>query len=123
MNTATREGKDALANIAFFGDESAFSIGYRAVKTRQVGGVRELLDVELYEVSPVLFGAHPDARLYSGRKSAESALEFKAVPTGGRVVALQEVSGMARAAILSICPPDGGWSSTQCRTQVRPFTI
>jgi len=60
---AIKAGHDALEVIKFFGPESAWSIGYRAVKARHRNGVRELLDVELYEVSPVLHGAHPDARL------------------------------------------------------------
>lgn len=63
LNTATEAGRDALETIKFFGRDSAWSIGYKAVKARQVGAVRELLDVELYEISPVLHGAHPDARL------------------------------------------------------------
>jgi hypothetical protein len=47
------------------------------VKSRERDGVRELLDVELYEISPVLHGAHPDARLI-GVKSARGGVEFKA---------------------------------------------
>ena len=53
LNTATKAGHDALEMIKFFEQEAAFSIGFRTVKARRRGDVRELHDVELYEVSPV----------------------------------------------------------------------
>ena len=79
LNTAIKAGHDALEMIKFFEQEAAFSIGYRAVKARRRGGVRELLDVEVYEVSPVLHGAHPDARLIGVKAGQPSGgVEYKA---------------------------------------------
>ena len=100
LNTAIKAGHDALEMIKFFEQEAAFSIGYRAVKARRRGAVRELHDVELYEVSPVLFGAHPDARLIGVKAGRPSGVEYKAT-TG--VVAPQRRTGMAVATPCSVC--------------------
>jgi len=56
--------------------------------------------VELYEVSPVLHGAHPDARLIGVEASRPSGVEYKAT-TG--VVAPQRRTGMAVATPCSVC--------------------
>lgn len=70
--------------ITFYGSEAAFSIGYRTVKSRQRAGVRELLDVDLYEISPVLHGAHPDARLIGVKSSSPAGMEHKATTSARR---------------------------------------
>uniref|UniRef100_UPI003F49B2E7 hypothetical protein n=1 Tax=Nonomuraea sp. CA-251285 TaxID=3240002 RepID=UPI003F49B2E7 len=62
FNLGTTEGKEAFSNIEFFSDETEWSIGYKvkpgnARKTPQ--GVRRIKAVDLYEYSPVLFGAAP----------------------------------------------------------------
>ena len=60
FNLNSEKGKEAFANIAFFGEEQEWSIGYKTLdaiydNTRQANVLRE---VELYEVSPVLHGAN-----------------------------------------------------------------
>jgi phage head maturation protease len=55
-----RRGKEAFANVAFFGEEQEWSIGYKTIDadydhTHQANILKE---VELYEVSPVLHGAN-----------------------------------------------------------------
>lgn len=60
FNLNSEKGKEAFANIAFFGEEQEWSIGYKTLdaiydNTRQANILRE---VELYEVSPVLHGAN-----------------------------------------------------------------
>jgi phage head maturation protease len=62
FNLATQTGREAFENIKFFANEAEWSIGYKilpgnARKTPQ--GVRRIKQVELYEYSPVLFGAAP----------------------------------------------------------------
>jgi len=86
--------------IKFFEQEAAFSIGYRAVKAQRRGGVRELHDVELYEVSPVLHGAHPDARLIGVKAGRPSGVEYKS--TSG-VLPARRRAGMPTAAPCSVC--------------------
>jgi HK97 family phage prohead protease len=60
FNLKSERGREAFANIAFFGMEQEWSIGYKTItaaydNTRQANLLRE---VELYEVSPVLHGAN-----------------------------------------------------------------
>ena len=65
FNLNTQRGKEAFSDISE-GIIDEFSIGY-TVNTDQVGsdGVRELLDVNLMEWSPVLVGANPSTALLS----------------------------------------------------------
>ena len=60
FNLKSERGREAFANIAFFGMEQEWSIGYKTItaaydNARQANLLRE---VELYEVSPVLHGAN-----------------------------------------------------------------
>ena len=60
FNLNSDKGREAFANVAFFGVEQEWSIGYKTLdaifdNTRQANLLRE---VELYEVSPVLHGAN-----------------------------------------------------------------
>lgn len=60
FNLKSERGREAFANIAFFGMEQEWSIGYKTItaaydNARQANMLRE---VELYEVSPVLHGAN-----------------------------------------------------------------
>jgi HK97 family phage prohead protease len=60
FNLKSERGREAFANIAFFGMEQEWSIGYKTItaaydNSRQANLLRE---VELYEVSPVLHGAN-----------------------------------------------------------------
>jgi HK97 family phage prohead protease len=65
FNLNTQRGKEAFSDIAE-GIIDEFSIGY-TVNSDQIGtdGVRELLDVNLMEWSPVLVGANPSTALLS----------------------------------------------------------
>jgi len=60
FNLNAERGKEAFANVAFFGEEQEWSIGYKTIDadydhTHQANILKE---VELYEVSPVLHGAN-----------------------------------------------------------------
>ena len=60
FNLKSERGREAFANILFFGAEQEWSIGYKTItaaydNARQANMLRE---VELYEVSPVLHGAN-----------------------------------------------------------------
>jgi phage head maturation protease len=106
LNTAITEGKNALEMIKFYGQEAAFSIGYRAVKSRQRGGVRELLDVDLFEISPVLFGAQDDARLIDVKRGRPLRLETNATTSAARAVAqrtARDRPGVPRVESCSVC--------------------
>lgn len=60
FNLKAEKGREAFANVAFYGEEQEWSIGYKTLdaiydNSRQANLLRE---VELYEVSPVLHGAN-----------------------------------------------------------------
>lgn len=60
FNLRSERGKQAFADVAFFGEDQEWSIGYKTITAefdtrRQANLLREL---ELYEVSPVLHGAN-----------------------------------------------------------------
>ncbi|GAA1083760.1 HK97 family phage prohead protease [Pseudonocardia alni] len=93
FNTAKPEGKAALADAQFYGSDSEWSIGYKAVRARQVGGVRELHEVDLFEVSTVLVGAHPDARTVSVKAASAAGVTLE---TKGATTALPRAAGPYR---------------------------
>lgn len=64
FNLNTDRGKTAYEDVKFFGDSQEWSIGYKVPEKKAVRrrGVREIQELELYEYSPVLFGAMPSAR-------------------------------------------------------------
>ncbi|WP_416876407.1 HK97 family phage prohead protease [Kitasatospora sp. SC0581] len=71
-NLATQAGKDMYANLLFFGDQVQWSIGYQVRTAKRSKGVRRITDLDLYEYSPVLFGANPytstlDLKQYPGK--------------------------------------------------------
>lgn len=60
FNLNSEKGREAFANVAFFGLDQEWSIGYKTIEatydpSRQANLLRE---VELYELSPVLHGAN-----------------------------------------------------------------
>lgn len=64
FNLTSDRGKRAFQDVAFFSEskEAEFSIGYQVPPgsaTRSTAGVRRIRKMDLYEVSPVLFGAAP----------------------------------------------------------------
>tara|TARA_B100000902_G_scaffold154129_3_gene150613 strand:- start:325 stop:1950 length:1626 start_codon:yes stop_codon:yes gene_type:complete len=60
FNLNTERGREAFANVAFYGQEQEWSIGYKTI-TADFNAEKQanmLKEVELYEVSPVLHGAN-----------------------------------------------------------------
>lgn len=84
FNLATTQGADAYHNVKFFSEtgECDWSIGYKVPRggaTRDTkSGVRRITDLDLYEFSPVLFGA---AGSFSGTVSVKSS--GAETPAGG----------------------------------------
>lgn len=60
FNLGAEKGREAFANVAFFGEEQEWSIGYKTLQATfdPVKQANMLKEVELYEVSPVLHGAN-----------------------------------------------------------------
>lgn len=62
FNLETQQGREAFSNVKFFADECEWSIGYTVMpgkSSRDAQGVRMIKQIELFEFSPVLFGAMP----------------------------------------------------------------
>lgn len=79
FNLNTNAGKDAYENVKFFGEDCEWSIGYRVPKggaTKDAKtGIRHIKDLNLYEFSPVLFGAASEAR--SLNSASIKSLQFE----------------------------------------------
>jgi HK97 family phage prohead protease len=60
FNLQSEKGKEAFANVAFFGEEQEWSIGYKTLRAQfdQKSQANVIFELELYEVSPVLHGAN-----------------------------------------------------------------
>lgn len=60
FNLNSEKGREAFANVAFFGQEQEWSIGYKTLDAIFDPNIQAnvLKEVELYEVSPVLHGAN-----------------------------------------------------------------
>jgi len=60
FNLNSEKGREAFANVAFFGEEQEWSIGYKTIQASFDPNLQAniLREVELYEVSPVLHGAN-----------------------------------------------------------------
>ena len=60
FNMNSQRGKEAFANVNFFGEEQEWSIGYKTLDADYDSQhqANVLKEVELYEVSPVLHGAN-----------------------------------------------------------------
>lgn len=75
FNLNTDLGREAFENVRFFGADQQFSIGYKVVPgrtRRRRDGVRVIGDLDLWEISTVLWGAHLDT-LALDVKSAKQA--------------------------------------------------
>ncbi|ROP37441.1 HK97 family phage prohead protease [Saccharothrix texasensis] len=93
-NLETDDGRKSFVDAKFFGPEAAYSIGYAARRTRQVGGTRHIEDLDLFEYGPVLHGANTFARLLATKGGPPSPLEVKVV--GLRAGGPSSRSGRAR---------------------------
>lgn len=69
FNLNTSRGRDAFHDVQFFAEEQEWSIGYSVPEGKSTmdekSGVRFIKQLELYEYSPVIFGAAPNTRTLS----------------------------------------------------------
>lgn len=69
FNLNTSRGRDAYEDVQFFGSEQEWSIGYSVPEGKSITdtktGIRKIQQLELYEYSPVIFGAAPNTRTLS----------------------------------------------------------
>lgn len=98
INLKTSAGRDAYEHIAA-GDVSGMSIGYRIVKDAIKGRVRDLIELELFEVSVVTFPANQAAALGS----------VKALSSKDELIDLLRRAGLSKQAAALIAA--GGWQA------------
>jgi HK97 family phage prohead protease len=104
FNLNTSRGRDAFGDVQFFGPEQEWSIGYAVAEGKsETGkdGIRRIKELELYEYSPVIFGAAPHTRTLNV-KNADDIIEGKANPDDVKVgdfVSWNSSGGVARGRI------------------------
>lgn len=65
LNLGVQDGRDALAHLDF-GSVDEFSIGYKILKSQAASdGATDLLELKIYEWSPVLIGCNEETALVS----------------------------------------------------------
>jgi HK97 family phage prohead protease len=88
FNLMSEKGREAFANVAFFGEEQEWSIGYKTINAKFDPQMQAniLYEVELYEVSPVLHGANQ----LTGTISVKSEEQ----PSGVSVINAPSIDGL-----------------------------
>ncbi|PRH81193.1 hypothetical protein C6N75_00040, partial [Streptomyces solincola] len=113
FNMGTSWGRDAYAQVKQWHEngEAAFSIGYKVTPggaSKRHDGVRIIHDLDLYEVSPVLHGAHPLTRSLEVKASVgadHGELEHKATWSAVELKAAETQTGTGVMVALRL-PPD-----------------
>lgn len=81
FNMNTTRGRDAFYDVQFYGPEQEYSIGYSVgegnYRIDEKSGIRYIKSLELYEYSPVIFGAAPNTRTLSIKEDEISFAEEK----------------------------------------------
>lgn len=119
FNLGTQRGREAYSDVVFYEDQQEWSIGYQV----PVGGAtidsktgqRHISYLELFEYSPVLFGAMPAARTTSF-KEAQMAMKSLHLGESDTDVEVKEVMG-GPAAVADADPdvcPDCGKNPCEC---------
>lgn len=84
FNLNSEKGREAFANVAFFGEEQEWSIGYKTIRSQfdQSAQANILYEVELYEVSPVLHGANQLTGTISVKNAEKGGTSVMPMPSG-----------------------------------------
>jgi len=84
FNLQSEKGREAFANVAFFGEEQEWSIGYKTLKAQfdQKVQANIIYELELYEVSPVLHGANQLTGTISVKAGMPAAPDMEQMPAG-----------------------------------------
>ncbi|RSS97246.1 hypothetical protein EF903_01615 [Streptomyces sp. WAC05292] len=110
-NLRTTRGRDTYEQVKQWHEngEAAFSIGYKVVAggaSKRHDGVRVIHDLDLYEISPVLHGAHPMTRSLEVKAAARTStdeLERKATWSAVELKAAEAQTG--RGAMIALRLP------------------
>ena len=116
FNLETERGRDAFADVKFFGGEQEWSLGYNVpvggAQIEAKTGIRMINYLDFFEYSPVLFGAMPEARTMSVKDAQEANREFKARSTGAASSWLSQVQQPSQSTTTSEDDEDDNDSDT-----------
>ncbi|NUL21840.1 2'-5' RNA ligase family protein [Streptomyces lunaelactis] len=113
FNLRTSKGRDVYEQVRQWHEhgEAQFSIGYRVPPsgaTKRSDGVRVIHKLDLYEVSPVLHGAHPMTRSLEVKADPGSAeLEHKTTSSSGHIDVKAAEQQVGRGAMVALYVPAG----------------
>ncbi|MFJ9416728.1 2'-5' RNA ligase family protein [Streptomyces sp. NPDC101227] len=111
FNLRTSKGRDVYEQVRQWHEhgEAQFSIGYRvppAAATKRSDGVRVIHKLDLYEVSPVLHGAHPMTRSLEVKADPGSVeLEHKTTASSGHIDVKAAEQQVGRGAMVALYVP------------------
>ncbi|MGW7090094.1 HK97 family phage prohead protease [Streptomyces sp. NPDC054871] len=112
-NLRTTRGRDTYEQVKQWHEngEAQFSIGYKVTvggASKRHDNVRVIHDLDLYEISPVLHGAHPMTRSLEVKTASRAGaleLEHKATWSAVELKAAEEQAGRGAMVALKL-PPD-----------------
>ncbi|WP_435244707.1 HK97 family phage prohead protease [Streptomyces sioyaensis] len=113
FNLRTTKGRDVYEQVRqwHLHDEAQFSIGYRVPPsgaTKRSDGVRVIHKLDLYEVSPVLHGAHPMTRSLEVKTDPSSVeLEHKTTASSGHIDIKAAEQQVGRGVMVALYVPAG----------------
>ncbi|MFG2865468.1 2'-5' RNA ligase family protein [Streptomyces sioyaensis] len=113
FNLRTTKGRDVYEQVRqwHLHDEAQFSIGYRVAPghaTKRSDGVRVIHKLDLYEVSPVLHGAHPMTRSLEVKADPGSVeLEHKTTASSGHIDIKAAEQQVGRGTMVALYVPAG----------------
>lgn len=93
FNLGSDRGRNAYADVKFFGDEQQWSIGYNVPEgqsEQKSGGPRRIKSLNWFEYSPVLHGAMPHART---RSVKEAQMAYKSLQGAGFDALMDKMAG------------------------------
>ncbi|AKN68756.1 hypothetical protein QR97_02110 [Streptomyces sp. PBH53] len=111
FNLRTSKGRDVYEQVRQWHEhgEAQFSIGYRVpagCATKRSDGVRVIHKLDLYEVSPVLHGAHPMTRSLEVKADPGSVeLEHKTIASTGHLDIKAAEAQVGRGAMIALYLP------------------
>lgn len=113
FNLRTSKGRDVYEQVRQWHehDQAQFSIGYRVPPsgaTKRADGVRVIHKLDLYEVSPVLHGAHPMTRSLEVKADPGSVeLEHKTSASSGHIDIKAAEQQVGHGAMVALYLPAG----------------
>ncbi|MGI5337666.1 2'-5' RNA ligase family protein [Streptomyces sp. CA-181903] len=113
FNLRTSRGRDVYEQVRQWHEhnEAQFSIGYRVPPsgaTKRSDGVRVIHKLDLYEVSPVLHGAHPLTRSLEVKAASDTPeLEHKTTASNGHIDVKAAEQQVGRGAMVALYLPAG----------------